>query len=208
MKTLVVQPHKGIGKILFGMSRKEVEEIICEKLTSEYRYGNDDVKCVEVRYDEYCIDYKDDVVVDIYITNFEKSNVVLNGIDLFYTKAEDILDSLKLISDYDCDCEDENLGTAYYFKDLGLELWRERAYHPKLLNDDGFQRYISENEENLEYEQKFWYFQQIRLSKQIIYNKPMKKMKPNDWSINEIIEIKEPTQKELDDIAKKYGLKK
>lgn len=208
MKTLVVQPHKGIGKILFGMSRKEVEEIICEKLTSEYRYRNDNVECVEVRYDEYSIDYKNDVVADIYITNFDKSNVVLNGIDLFYTKAEDILDLLKLISDYDCNCEDETLSTTYYFKDLGLELWRESAYHPKLLSNDGFQRYISENEENLEYEQRFWYFQQVKLSKQSIFNEPMKKMKPNDWSISEVIEINVPTQKEINDIAKKYGLKK
>lgn len=203
MKTIVVQHHKGIGKILFGMSRKEVEEKICEKVTNEYRYEN-----VEVKYDEYCIEYKDDVVVEINITNFEKSNVVLNGIDLFYTKAEDILDSLKLISDYDCDCEDKNLGMTYHFKNLGLVLYRERAYHPKLLKDDGFQRYISKNEENLEYEQKFWYFTGVTLSNQINFNKPLEKSKLEDWSIDESVEIKVPTQKEVDDIVKKYGLEK
>ena len=43
-----------------------------------------------------------------------------------------------------------------------MELWRERVYHPKLLDRPEFQQLIAALPENLAYEQSHgWYFAQI-----------------------------------------------
>ncbi|WIV11824.1 hypothetical protein [Proteiniborus sp. MB09-C3] len=173
MKTVIVYPHKGIGNILFGMTRKEVEEILLPAYCKEEPEGEG----ILVRYDDYHITYIEDIVSEIYMNNLENYKVMLNDIDLFNTKAEDIFDSLKKLSDYDCDCEDEYLSCTYYFKDLGMTLWRESAFHPKLLQEEWFKRLIAVQEENLEYEQQFWFFSQVCLKNTMIPDETMEKAK-------------------------------
>ena len=34
-----------------------------------------------------------------------------------------------------CNEKDLQLGTEYFFPEIGVRLWRERAFHPKLLKD-------------------------------------------------------------------------
>ena len=34
-----------------------------------------------------------------------------------------------------CNEKDLQLGTEYFFSEIGVRLWRERAFHPKLLKD-------------------------------------------------------------------------
>ncbi|MGF7058469.1 hypothetical protein [Brassicibacter mesophilus] len=202
MGTIVVYPHKGIGNILFGMTRKEVEQILFFTHYKEEPEGED----ILVRYDDYHITYKDNIVFEICINNFENYKVVFNNIDLFHTKAEDIFDSLKKLSDYDYDCEDEYLSCTYYFKDLGMILWRESAFHPKLLQEEWFQELITAQKENLEYEKRFWFFNQVCLKNSPAPNKPIEKAKFYVESTKMSPDIKSPTQEELKEIAFKYGL--
>ncbi|MBU5676864.1 hypothetical protein KQI88_10585 [Alkaliphilus sp. MSJ-5] len=202
MNTIVVYPHKGIGNILFGMTRKEVEQILLPIHYKEEPGRNG----ILVRYDNYHITYKDNIVFEICINNLNGYKVVFNNIDLFHTKAEDIFNSLRRLSDYDCDCEDEYLSCTYYFKDLGMILWRESAFHPKLLQEGWFQKLISVQEENLEYEQRFWFFNQICLKNSMASDEPMKKAKFYVESTKASQAMKTPTQEELKEIALKYGL--
>lgn len=116
------------------MTRKEAEQILLPIHYKEESGRNS----ILVRYDNYHITYKDNIVFEICINNLNGYKVVFNNIDLFHTKAEDLFDSLRRLSDYDCDCEDEYLSCTYYFKDLGMTLWCESAFHPKLLQEAWF----------------------------------------------------------------------
>jgi hypothetical protein len=200
LKTIVVYPHKGIGNILFGMSRYEVEQILLPKYYAEETTPHG----IFVRYIDFHITYQDNVVCEIGINNLNHYKVIYNNIDLFHTKAEEIFDSLKKLSEYDCDCEDEYLSWTYYFKDLGMVLWRESVFHPKLLKEKWFQKRIDEQEENLEYEQRFWFFGQICLKNVSIPKEPMYKAKVYSETTNISPTIKPPTQEELKDIILKY----
>ncbi|WDV48045.1 hypothetical protein PV797_10195 [Clostridiaceae bacterium M8S5] len=204
MKKIAIYPYEGIGNIKFGMTRKETEQsfhLTCydEEINGEH---------VFVQYEDYCITYKNDRVFEITIDNIDDYKVIYNGIDLFRTKVEDIFNCLKKISEYDCDCEDEYLSSTYYFKDLGKILWRESAFHPKLLQEEWFQKLINENEENLECEKRFWFFDQIILESSVNTFKKMEKVKFHIESPEKEQSIKPPTQDQLIQIALKYKLKK
>jgi hypothetical protein len=201
MKTIIVYPHRGIDNINFGMTRNKVEQIISPKHSGEQSINDG----IYIQYSDYHITYKDNVVTEIYFTKQDDFIVLLNNIDLFHTKAEEIFDAYKRISEYDCDCEDEYLSWTFYFKDLGMSLWRESAYHPKLLNEKWFQELIDQQEENLEYEQRFWYFNQICLMNSVI-DKPMKRIKHHSEPIMTSPTIKTPTQEDLEKIKLKYKL--
>lgn len=207
MKVINVYPYHGIGDILFGMTRRQVEQIISCNSYCEDKILNDGY--ISVRYEDYHITYRDNEVVEICI-NEPLDNaymVVFDGIDLFRTKAEEIFDTLKKFSKYDCDCYDEYLSSSYYFKAFNMTLWRESAFHPKLLKEDWFLELISANEENLEYEQKFCFFQQVCLRDQSMPMDPP--MEKSSFHIDEpktCIEVSMPTPEELKELASKYGL--
>ena len=65
------------------------------------------------------------------------------GQDLIHTHVEDVIAVLSKESGFVCDCVDHDLADTYNFPVLGLELWREEPYHPKLLKEPGFQRMIT-----------------------------------------------------------------
>jgi len=202
METIVVYPQKGIGNILFGMTRQAVEQT----LLSTY-YEEPLKEGILVRYNDFHITYKDNMVDEICINNLDHYRVVFNNIDLFHTKAEEILDSLKRLSDYNCDGEDEYLSWTYYFKDLGMTLWRESVFHPKLLQKEWFQNIIADDETHLEYWQQFCFFNQICLKNSTSTDVPMEKakfyIKPTNTS--QTI-IPSPTEERKKEIALKFGL--
>ncbi len=52
------------------------------------------------------------------------------GMDMFNTTAECIIDSLMKKDNVICNEKDLQLGTEYIFPEIGVRLWRERAFHP------------------------------------------------------------------------------
>ena len=54
---------------------------------------------------------------------------------MFNTTAECIIDSLMKKDNVVCNEKDLQLGTEYLFPEIGVRLWRERAFHLKLLKD-------------------------------------------------------------------------
>ena len=56
--------------------------------------------------------------------------------------------------------KDLQLGTEYFFSEIGVRLWRERAFHPKLLKDP---LYMEEMQAVLEDEYQYQYFQMVTI---------------------------------------------
>ena len=86
------------------------------------------------------------------------ASIKLFGLDMFNTTAECIIDSLMKKDNVICNEKDLQLGTEYIFPEIGVRLWRERAFHPKLLKDP---LYMEEMQAVLEDEYQYQYFQMV-----------------------------------------------
>lgn len=158
-----VRPNEGMGPFTLGMTQAEAEDAL-NKLNEEEH------QAVEVwhRFGGYGspqtfqLEYEDGKLSRIGLDRCEDLKVLYRGLDLMGTHAEDLILALAKETDYVCDCEDHELACTYEFPALGLELWRESAYHPKLLAVPEFQELIQALPENLEYEQDHgWCFAQV-----------------------------------------------
>lgn len=158
-----VRPNEGMGPFTLGMSQAEAEEALQKLHEAEgqavevwHRFGGygDPVT--------FQLEYEDGKLSRIGLERSEDLKVLYHGLDLTRTHAEDLIPALAKETGYTCDCEDHELACTYEFPALGLELWRESAYHPKLLEVPDFQELIQELPENLEYEQDHgWCFAQV-----------------------------------------------
>lgn len=158
-----VRPNEGMGPFTLGMSQAEAEEALQKLHEAEgqavevwHRFGGygDPVT--------FQLEYEDGKLSRIGLERSEDLKVLYHGLDLTRTHAEDLIPALAKETGYTCDCEDHELACTYEFPALGLELWRESAYHPKLLEVPDFQELIRELPENLEYEQDHgWCFAQV-----------------------------------------------
>ena len=158
-----VRPNEGMGPFTLGMAQAEAEDVL-NKLNEEEH------QAVEVwhRFGGYGspqtfqLEYEDGKLSRIGLDRCEDLKVLYRGLDLTGTHAEDLILALAKETGYVCDCEDHELACTYEFPALGLELWRESAYHPKLLAVPEFQELIQALPENLEYEQDHgWCFAQV-----------------------------------------------
>ena len=158
-----VRPNEGMGPFTLGMTQAEAEDAL-NKLNEEEH------QAVEVwhRFGGYGspqtfqLEYEDGKLSRIGLDRCEDLKVLYRGLDLMGTHAEDLIPALAKETGYVCDCEDHELACTYEFPALGLELWRESAYHPKLLAVPEFQELIQALPENLEYEQDHgWCFAQV-----------------------------------------------
>ncbi|OUQ59398.1 16S rRNA (cytosine(967)-C(5))-methyltransferase [Flavonifractor sp. An112] len=158
-----VRPNEGMGPFTLGMTQAEAEDAL-NKLNEEEH------QAVEVwhRFGGYGspqtfqLEYEDGKLSRIGLDRCEDLKVLYRGLDLTGTHAEDLIPALAKETGYVCDCEDHELACTYEFPALGLELWRESAYHPKLLAVPEFQELIQALPENLEYEQDHgWCFAQV-----------------------------------------------
>lgn len=70
------------------------------------------------------------------------------------------IDSLMKKDNVICNEKDLQLGTEYFFPEIGVRLWRERAFHPKLLKDP---LYMEEMQAVLEDEYQYQYFQMVTI---------------------------------------------
>ena len=113
-------------------------------------------------------------------------------------------------AEFACDCVDPELACNYRFPTLGLELWREMAYHPKLLDNPEFQAHMRVLPENLEYEQTHgWTFQAVWVrSSASMAALPLEPCRaPYDGGpYHPTPEPRPVTPERLAAVAKKYGL--
>lgn len=163
MKKLIIIPNNSIGNIKFDMTRNEIK-----KLLNDEKVGKQNKNINFFWYEDYTylIGYKENKVVEINITSniSNRYDVLLDNIDLFKNKVEDIIHYLKNKYLLTFDGEDEDLSTLYEFRSLGISLWRENSFHSKLLSSEEFKILSVENQE---YEKKFWFFDTIKLQREI-----------------------------------------
>ena len=75
-------------------------------------------------------------------------------------RCDYLVDSLMKKDNVICNEKDLQLGTEYFFPEIGVRLWRERAFHPKLLKDP---LYMEEMQAVLEDEYQYQYFQMVTI---------------------------------------------
>jgi len=176
MNSIIVTPHSNIGPLYLGMEHEEIIVAI-QKLSDELIFAKsekfdmskdpqDNNGVTNIRYIGnsffFMVGYRDNRAVEISINHELRDHlpIILLGIDVFKTPAEEIVTALKRISSCTHDLEDEQLSTNYEFPDLGLRLWREEAFHTKLLNDE---EYMNEMKLVIEEMFRYQYFELIAI---------------------------------------------
>lgn len=176
MTSLIVTPHRGIGPLRLGMSHSQI-------LTAIYMLNHElhlplstNIQISRDLYDEspvirymnncffFMVQYRSDRAVGIGI-DYELRNhfpILLYNMDFFRTPASEMIEALKKLSPVTHDLEDEDLSYNYEFPKLGLRLWREDAFHPKLLKDA---QYMKEMELVMDEMYRYQYFQLIAVQK-------------------------------------------
>lgn len=173
MDEIIIIPNKMVGKLELGMNRNEVENILHNSILKIKNQEEERFKEIEIvkYYSEtslmYVIGYKDNKAFEICLDNAisEICNVTLKDVNIFKEKAEDIISKLRIYSSYTWDTDDEDLGMQYNFDQLGISLWRESAFHPKLMQDKEF---LELSKENQEIEKRYWYFQMINVHRLVL----------------------------------------
>lgn len=142
MDILRILPFEDLNTIKLGMTPDEIATILGPPVHSR---GED------------CLDYD-----DINYTLSDRYRGMLHDVDLFGEKAEDVIRKLEALTPctYEGDA-DKDLANEYIFPAWKIRFWRERAYHPKLMQDPEFIELISMQEENLAYELQFWHFESV-----------------------------------------------
>lgn len=169
MKEIVVIPNESVAELHLGMTREQVEGIVAGLCAANGGTGNipesesTDVEAQFATYRlwptgiYYYVSYLDDALCHITVNGGIEGQTVatLYGIDLFSQKAQEVVAQLLPYGRCVCDRPDPLLAYTYYFPTLGILLWREMPYHPKLLQQ---QAYLDLSLENLQYERQFEYF--------------------------------------------------
>ena len=150
METHEVYPNQGLGPFRLGMSEDEVIELQNRLFPGVYPGS-------------YCrTEYLDGRLAGVGLLADENRQILYGGLELTHVHVEELIPRLAQEAEFLCDCVDPELACTYRFPALGLELWREQAYHPKLLDNPEFQKLIQALPENLEYEQaNGWTFQAV-----------------------------------------------
>ena len=147
METYEVYPCAGLGPFRLGMTEDEVAALQNRLFPGVYP-------------GLYCrTEYLDGRLAAVSLFADDNRQILYGGLDLTRVHAEKLIPRLAQEAAFICDCVDPELADTYRFPALGLELWRERVYHPKLLNNPEFQKLIQALPGNLEYEQDIgWTF--------------------------------------------------
>ena len=147
-----LRPQDGIGPFRLGMTRTEAEAVRRE-------LG------LPPPPESFYLEYEGDRLSRIGLNRSDEDRIIYDGMDLMQIHAETVLAALRQKAAMECDCEDPDLAWTCYFPNLGLELWREEPYHPKLLSQPGFQQFIRQDpchwQENLSDLQRGWCFEQV-----------------------------------------------
>ena len=175
IRYLHVIPHEGIGPLKLGMSPQEIL-IALERLRTEWisqhaidisKDSYTDGDLFTLRYQDgssfFMVQYKDNKSAEIAVDNEIRDIMIVDlfGMDVFKTTVESLVSNLKKYSICSYDEEDELLGTNYEFQDIGIRLWREEAFHPKLLSDKS---YIREMGNTIAEMYQYQYFQIIAVN--------------------------------------------
>lgn len=158
-----VNSGKSIGKLQLGMTHEEILRAIHEmrmdwgdlnesdvEITKDMEF--DGLQCVRYMcFADGCIPFffivtfRDDTAVEIGISkDVDLYHPVvypvreMQHLPLFQLPADLLIAYLKTFGQCIADNDDELLANEYVFPELGLTLWRENAFHSKLLLDQEY----------------------------------------------------------------------
>ncbi|MDO3410936.1 ASCH domain-containing protein [Saccharibacillus sp. CPCC 101409] len=149
---LIIEPGIGIGKLKLGMTRSEADEAVRHYVT-QYKKDTNDSGFFENTFKlEY--DRSGKVKFIEIVSEFKEFfDCTCYNVDVFNTKANELVQILSRISKPEADHEDE---TQYIFADIGLSLWRPSVFTEETMQEDWFQEMYAENQEQ---EMRYFYFQ-------------------------------------------------
>jgi hypothetical protein len=157
MKSLSVIPHVGIGPLKLGMHPEQILDAIYQIRSELSLPDNQDIQISKDKEDDgfslryldgsffFMVRYRDNRAVEVAVDYElrEYAMIMIYDMDVFQTQAEQLVTSLKQFSFCSYDSEDEQLSTNYEFSDIGVRLWREEPFHPKLLSDESYVKEIA-----------------------------------------------------------------
>ncbi len=154
MKSLIVTPNKGIGSLKLGMSPEQILDAI-NQMISEFKISSKHDMQISMDKEEgsyslryisdayfFMVRYQDNQAIEISVDRelSEQVKIILYDMDVFHTQVEQLVTFLKQYSDCSYDLEDEQLSTDYEFDNIGIRLWREEPFHPKLLANEAYRK--------------------------------------------------------------------
>ena len=145
MKEIIIIPHIGIGQLKLGMAPDELEKTL---LQMKRQWSNSSDEAMQM---ECCAETDDPNLItgrymdndSFFLVQYRNGKATEIGIQRDLSKVASI-----------------KLGTEYIFPKSGVRLWRERAFHPKLLKDP---LYMEEMQAVLEDEYQYQYFQMVTI---------------------------------------------
>ncbi len=168
LEILEVHPFEGCGKIKLGMTIEEVDAIAhrppgkLQRLPDSYYH----TEAYEEWYDDmrYRVDFVDGRVAEFMVNGRDEVAPMLYGVAVLQEKAVDVIAKLQQHAPCIYDMPDIDLSYFYYFEDIGITLWREGVYHPKMMEDAEYrQNFETMCPENQAEELSYQYFQTISL---------------------------------------------
>lgn len=157
MKVLPVVPYVGIGPLKLGLSPEQILAAIKQVRSAFHLPDNREIQISKDTEDDgfslrylddaffFLVRYQNNRAVEVAVddTLKERAKIMLYDLDVFRTPAEQCVTFLKPFSPCSYDLEDEQLSTNYEFDDIGIRLWREHPFHPKLLFDESYMKEMS-----------------------------------------------------------------
>ncbi|NLM05495.1 MAG: hypothetical protein GX219_01040 [Tissierellia bacterium] len=171
LREISISNRLGISHLKLGMNPDEVlsaiESILDDLSISREgmdifstRLPDDDFSTTKYMGKDYffMVQFRDDKAIELAINDQLKEFADINilGKNAFDTSAEDLVDFLSRYSICKHNFEDFLLSTNYEFPEIGIRLWRDNAFHEKLLED---KEYVAEMGRMLEEEYRYLYFE-------------------------------------------------
>jgi hypothetical protein len=158
MENILIEPGVGVGTIKLGMSREEVDLCIQAYTNAHQKLYYDN----EYFHYAFKIEYDQNErasFIEVASHVKEEFNCLVNGIDVFNTKAEELVKAFDKISPYERDHAD--LGWTYFYPKLGITLWRSRVFIEPDIDEEWFKEMSLENQKD---ELEFLYFETVSVS--------------------------------------------
>lgn len=163
MEKLIIEPGHSIGSIQLGMNKLAVEKVI-QDYAARYHCVNHMDNYFESAFRiEYDLEEKVKFI-EIPWTLKEVFTCTCRDIDVFNTKAAELVKKLDKISPYDR--KHQELGYTYVFPQWGLSLWRSRKFEEDDMQTDWFKKLSPENQED---ELRFMYFESVSIWSESYY---------------------------------------
>ncbi|MED1781989.1 hypothetical protein P4V43_09190 [Brevibacillus fortis] len=174
METIIVEPRKGIGQITLGMTREEVRKYAEANGLRLFNPRKDSTAVQSVGDFKVEYDSKDRVIF-IELSSFKGDHDItclLMDINVFETKAEDLVERIDKISPYDRN--DWELGYSYTFHELGLAFWRPYVFRDEDMQQEWFLSHDKEEQESYLRDQ---YFRTVAIAVDGYWNKSKESVK-------------------------------